>query len=331
MATGKVHTDRAEELFSDAEKQLRLTSLEEALRLLNLAEQEGFDPDRCAAHRWTCHMLRGDFEQAWSESQQIAQRGTPDPQQYWDGRPLRGRKILIRCLHGLGDTLQFIRYAPLIREQAQSLVIEAQPQLKPLLNEAHIADEVITWGEREPAWDQQIEVIELPRIFGTTVQSIPQNVPYLGVRSPYRGNHLTFGSRPLRVGIAWVAGAYNPARSIPFEELTPLFSLPGVCIFSLQGRAEQITELCDESTPVLSVAQMFRTLDLVISVDTMLAHLAGAMACPVWTLLPYECDWRWMTHREDSPWYPTMRLFRQPSPGDWHSVIQRVERRLRGW
>lgn len=312
------------ELFSAAEKQLRLRSLEQALRLFHVAEQQGFDPDACAAHRWTCHMLQGDFELAWRESERIAKRGNPDAQQYWNGRPLAGRKILIRCLHGLGDTLQFIRYAPLICKEARSLAIEAQPQLKLLLQESRIADEVITWGEPEPPWDQQIEVIELPRIFRTTIESIPKTVPYLHVRSREE-NHSDPAPRLLRVGIAWAAGTYNPARSIPLEELAPLFSTAHVCFFSLQGRAEQISELCDESTPVLSVAQTLKRLDLVIAVDTMLAHLAGAMARPVWTLLPYECDWRWMIQREDSPWYPTMRLFRQPQPGDWHSVIQRVQ------
>lgn len=327
MVSANMREVRPKELFTGAEKQLRRRSLEQALRLFDVAEQAGFDADACAAHRWTCHMLRGDFELAWRESERIAKRGNPDPQQFWDGQPLSGRKILIRCLHGLGDTLQFIRYAPLIRKEARSLAIEAQPQLKLLLQEAQIADEVITWGEQEPAWDQQIEVIELPRIFRTTIKSIPKNVPYLKVRS-HGEHHSNSGARALRVGIAWAAGTYNPARSIPLAEMAPLFSTPHVCFFSLQGCAEPIHELCDESTPVSAVAQILNTLDLVIAVDTMLAHLAGAMARPVWTLLPYECDWRWMIDRQDSPWYPTMRLFRQPRPEDWHSVIKRAQAAL---
>src|SRR5581483_7117340 len=124
-------------------------------------------------------MLAGDFESAWLESDAIARRGNPDPHRYWDGRPIDGRKVLLRCLHGLGDTIQFIRYARHIRERARSFAVEAQPRLKPLLIESRIAAHVFTWGEPEPEWDQQIEVVELPRIFRATVHTIPNDVPYL--------------------------------------------------------------------------------------------------------------------------------------------------------
>ncbi|MBV9156195.1 MAG: hypothetical protein JO097_08020 [Acidobacteriaceae bacterium] len=321
-----------ERLLIRAEEQLASMRIREALRLFRLAERAGCDPDSCAAGRWTCYMLCGDFESAWRESDAISNRGKPDPHRFWDGRPVHGRTVLIRCLHGLGDSIQFLRYAPLIRGEARRLIIEAQPTLKSLIQQSGLADEVITWGEPEPHWDQQIEIIELPRIFRTSVDSIPNHVPYLHAPvGPYER------SRPIRVGIVWASSVYNPARSVPLQEMAELFTVPGASFFTLQGGIEraqlepwskQIIDLYDESACVLAAAKNLNGLDLVISVDTMIAHLAGAMARPVWTLLPYECDWRWMLNRDDSPWYPTMRLFRQTSHRNWHTVIQRVRRAL---
>ena len=308
----------------------------EALRLFDFAEQANYDPDVCAAGRWICHMLSGNFELAWRESDAITARAKPDPNRFWDGRAFHNRSVLVRCLHGLGDTIQFVRYLPLLRKKARTVSIEVQPELKLLLQESHIADEVFTWGEPEPHWDQQIEVVELPRVFRTTLGSVPNQVPYLGLSAcpPVVGNH----ARDLRVGIVWTSSSFNPARSIPLEQLVPIFATPDVRFYSLQAGSErsqlatcavEVISLYDETACVLATAKAVNTLDLLISVDTMVAHLAGALARPVWTLLPYECDWRWMLAREDSPWYPTMRLFRQPKPSDWDPVIERVQSELR--
>lgn len=325
----------ADELFTSAGYELRRRRVAEALRLFTLAEQAGHDPDECAGARWIGHMLAGQFESAWQESDAIAARGKPDANRFWDGKPLHGRKVLIRCLHGLGDTLQFIRYVPLVRAIARSVTIEVQPALKLLLEQAQIADYVITWGEPEPAWDQQIEIIELPRIFRTTLDSIPSTVPYLKITDASECN----GSRPLRVGLVWASGSYNPARSVCFDQISQLLDVDRAAFHSLQAGDERrqiakcngrIVDLHDDSACLLDTAQKVNQLDLVITVDTMMAHLAGAMGRPVWTLLPYEGDWRWMLKREDSPWYPTMRLFRQLTPGDWSDVIGRVKRELEG-
>jgi hypothetical protein len=308
----------------------------EALRLFDLAEQANYDPDTCAGGRWTCHMLSGNFELAWRESDAITARANPDPNRFWDGQPFAARRVLVRCLHGLGDTIQFIRYIPLLREKARMVAIEVQPALKLLLQESRIADEVFTWGEREPDWDQQVEVVELPRVFRTTIDSIPNRVPYLDVPSasyisPYDG------SRAMRVGIVWASSSFNPARSLPLERIARIFATPAVRFYSLQAGAERmqletwptrITNLYDGTGCVLATAKALKGIDLLITVDTMVAHLAGALARPVWTLLPFECDWRWMLDREDSPWYPTMRLFRQPRPLDWDAVIERVQHEL---
>jgi hypothetical protein len=325
-----------EQLYIQASEQLQRMRVREALGLFEGAEEAHYDADTCAAGRWDCHMLLGDFESAWRESDFIASRGNPDPHRFWDGQPFANRRVLIRCLHGLGDTIQFIRYAPLIREQARTLTIEAQPTLKALLEQAHIADQIITWGEPEPDWDQQIEIIELPRIFRTTVQSIPNDVPYLTV--PRHQCVDVMQSADFRIGLVWASSNYDRERSMQFKDMAKLLDVAGACFFSLQAGPQcaelepwssQVARLYDGSLCVVPIAQKLMALDLVITVDTMMAHLAGAMGRPVWTLLPYRCDWRWMMKRGDSPWYPTMRLFRQERPGDWRSVIRQVARELR--
>lgn len=322
----------AQLFFAEAEQRLRSMRVPDAIDFYDLAESGGYDADACAGARWLCHMLLGDFERAWRESDVISSRGNPDMHRFWDGKPFDGRRVLIRCLHGLGDTIQFIRYAPFIRERARSLTIEAQPAMKLLIEASRLADHVITWGEPEPPWDQQIEVIELPRAFRTALNSIPNRVPYLHVPSA-PAITLYDGTRPLRVGIVWAASAYNPTRSMRLADLAPLFGTREVEFFSLQAGEERlelqqfpspVENLFDGSLCLLEAATKLKRLDLLIAVDTMMAHLAGALARPVWTLLPFHCDWRWMVGRQDSPWYPSMRLFRQPAPGAWQAVIDEV-------
>jgi hypothetical protein len=318
--------------FDSAESCLHSLAIDEAIQLYKMAEQAGYDPDICAGGRWICHMLRGRFETAWQESDAIAARGNPDRHRFWDGQPFEGRRVLIRCLHGLGDTIQYIRYARLIRERARSLTIEAQPALKSLLAQSQLADGVITWGEPEPFWDQQIEIVELPRIFRTTLETIPHNIPYLRARRPPARAQQN-GIERLRIGVVWASSTYNPARSIPFNRFARLFEATGASFFSLQAGEERaqlarwsqtVEDWQTDSACVVATAEKLNALDLLITVDTMIAHLAGALGRPVWTLLPFQCDWRWMLAREDSPWYPTMRLFRQPRPGDWDRVIAQV-------
>jgi hypothetical protein len=232
----------------------------------------------------------------------------------------------------LGDTIQFIRYVPAIRKRARSVAIEAQPRLKRLLANSGLADSVLTWGEPEPRWDQQVEVVELPRVFRATLDSIPSSVPYLKAEArPRKAAAARTGCST--VGIVWSAGDYDPARSIPLRQMARLFSIRDISFVSLQAgpaRADlepwcdRVPSLHEENACVRRDAQNLEHLDLLITVDTMVAHLAGALAIPVWTLLPFACDWRWMLDRDDSPWYPSMRLFRQPRAGDWKSVIDSV-------
>ena len=295
-----------------------------ALLAVDQAELLGYDADDCSALRWDCWMLLGDFERAWRESDAIAQRGRHDPHRFWDGLPFDGKRVILRCLHGLGDAIQFVRYAPLIRSRAQHLVVEAHPCLRRVLACVEGVDEVITWGEAAPrvppVWDSQVEVNELPRIFRTTVETIPAAVPYLRVGS----------ARPKsrRAGVIWSSSQWNPARSAPIEPLLQAFSGTGWELVSLQHGPDRdrIPTASPNEGDVFDTAVDMLGMDLIVSVDTMTAHLAGALALPVFVLLPFQADWRWMLHREDSPWYPTMRLFRQPKPGDWESALTELRR-----
>lgn len=307
-----------------------------ALCMFDCAERMGADPAQCAGGRWECWMLLGDFARAWQESGKIP-ADFRDPNRLWDGTPLCGKRVMIRCLHGYGDTIQFCRYLPLLATEAKWLMVEAEERICGLLRGVAGADHVITWGRnappREPDWDVQAEIMELPRIFRTTADTIPNRVPYIEIPTSTTG----IGDRGpslLRVGLAWTSGPFNPARSIDAEQLAPLFQVPGFDFVSLHQNNDPPSRAlsCRWLAAVSSIegtALAIRELDLVISVDTMVAHLAGALGKPVWTMLPFQADWRWMLDRQDSPWYPTMRLFRQPRPGDWEPVIAEVAETLR--
>jgi hypothetical protein len=285
-------------------------------------------------------MRRGAFEAAWTISDAVLQARAGVPcwhwprhlQYIWDGTPLAGKRVLVRCYHGLGDTIQFIRYAPLIKDIAREVIIWAQPALLPLLRTVHGIDRLLPLHDGAPdvEYDVDVESMELPHIFRTTLATIPAEIPYL---------HLAPAalSRPRRlaVGLVWAAGDWEQARrSIPFPLLAPLAAVPSVALYILQrGPAldhyQHGVGILFSSDDVVEAAGIMRALDLVISVDTMPAHLAGALGVPVWTLLDAAADWRWMDGREDSPWYPTMRLFRQACPGAWEPVIARVVAELR--
>jgi hypothetical protein len=288
---------------------------------------------------WMEHMRRGNFAAAWEVSDAaLRQRGGqscahwPRHQQYvWDGRPLAGKRVLIRCYHGLGDTVQFIRYVPLVKSMAREVIVWAQPALLPLLASLRGIDRALPLhdGAPEIAYDVDVEVMELPYVFRSTPASLPARVPYLG-----SGRTMPPSRDRLRVGLVWSAGDWDLRRSIPFDVLRALFECEGVEFHALQrGAAAEairaVPSVRDSGTDdVALTATAMSALDLMISVDSFPVHLAGALGVPTWLLLPEPADWRWMTDRPDSPWYPTMRLFRQPRPGAWASVVARVAREL---
>jgi hypothetical protein len=297
----------------------------------------GLAPIPSMADDWLSRMRRGDFAGAWKicDAARTRRAGTtcwdwPRHLQWvWSGEPLDGKRVLIRCYHGLGDTIQFIRYAPFVKRIASRVIVWAQPSLLPLLRGVAGIDEMLPLhdGAPEADYDVDIEVMELPHVFRTTMQTIPRKVPYLRVEgAPLRA--------PFAVGLVWRAGDWDDRRAVRLEQIMSLAGVPGVALYALQrdlapGEGNAPFVVVAERDDPLGTARAMRSLDLVISVDSMPAHLAGALGVPVWTLLPAEADWRWMQDRDDSPWYPTMRLFRQSRVGAWEPVIERVARQLR--
>jgi len=310
----------------------------EDIESFDSAQRLGYDATECAAARWECWMQLGHFEQAWQESDFITSTGAEDSNRFWDGRSWDGQRVMLRCLHGLGDTIQFIRYAPLLKKTCRSLTVQTHPQLLRLIENAPAIDQACTWGpdhlENDSSWDMQMEITELPRAFRTTLATIPATTPYLHVPRERRDWAASFCERSpkMRVGLAWECGPWDLARSISLTQLAPLLSYANCSFYSLQKGANvndartpvKIDDLESNSTDILDTAAFVCNLDLVVAVDTMTAHLAGAVGCPVWILLPARADWRWMVERSDTPWYPKARLFRQQRSGDWSGVIEEI-------
>ena len=298
-------------------------------------------------------LLRGELREGWDlyeerfaiDARRGAARRFAVPR--WTGKePLEGRSILLWAERGLGDTLQFCRYAPLIRERGAAVTLEVQPRLEALLASQFDDLRVVGTNEHAGEFDYECPLLSLPRAFGTEPATIPGQVPYLGVdkgaverwvqRLPVDGS--------LRVGIAWQGQMeaernWARGRSIPLAALEPLASLPGVRLISLQtgpgaaqldsvGFADRILSFGEglDAGPgaFMDTAAIIMSLDLVISSDSAVAHLAGALGVPVWVALHTTSEWRWLLDRSDSPWYPTMRLFRQPAAGDWQAVVSEI-------
>jgi hypothetical protein len=324
--------------YNKGQQLLAERRVKEALECFHAAHQSGFDANQCAAARWTCWMLAGCFERAWEESDRIAASGASDPHRFWNGESWSGKRVMIRCLHGLGDTIQFIRYVPLLKKTCARIVVQAHPQLTTLLEGVPGVDHVMTWerGEAEPEWDLQMEVNELPRIFRTTIQSLPADIPYIQLpQERVNWAAARFSERQgLRIGICWRSGLWDSSRSIPLKEFVKLATRQNHQFFNLQdnaGTTVSVHQMSMDDFEVRDLAAVMAHLDLVITADTMAAHLAGALGLPVWILLPFCADWRWMLDRQDTPWYPNARLFRQRSRGDWTTVMADVEQELRSY
>jgi hypothetical protein len=255
---------------------------------------------------------------------------------------------LLIAEQGLGDTIQFVRYAPLVKKLGSTVLVECQKPLLNLLATCPGVDERISKGTAVPAFDMYAPLSCLPRLFKTTLETIPANVPYLSADarlvSEWRGRLRCVEG--FKIAIAWQGNPDYRAdreRSIPLGQFSRLADLPGVRLISLQkGRGvEQLAlvrerfdiieftnELDEQGGAFSDSAAILANLDLVITPDTSIAHLAGALGVPVWVALPYVPDWRWLLDRSDSPWYPTMRLFRQKKAGDWAGVFEEIRATL---
>jgi tetratricopeptide (TPR) repeat protein len=342
-----------------------LASFDQSLRLRP-------DYAKARAFRSLALLLTGDYARGLAEYEarreiegHFADRSAGRPQ--WDGSDPAGKTVLLHAEQGLGDTIHFVRYAPLLAARGARVVVQCQPPLKSLL-EASLTPRgvwrVVADGEAVPEFDLHCPLPGLPHRFGTRVETIPADVPYL-TAPPERvdvwrrqieqeetlppspgtpGEGGGEGRPPIRVGIAWAGAPGNRndrRRSGTLGMFEPLARVPGVRLYSLQKGETAAADLVSRPagmavegwgnrfTDFADTAAAVTNLDLVVCVDTSVAHLAGALGKRVWTLLPFAPDWRWMLGRADSPWYPTMRLFRQPAPGDWSAVFEAVESALR--
>lgn len=254
----------------------------------------------------------------------------------WDGSDPRGKRIVLVTEQGFGDSIQFIRYAAHLAARGASIDIVCEPPLVRLFSRLECVGRVVPKGEALPEHDAYAPLLELPRLVKTGLRTIPAQVPYLSAKSaPARGG-------PPVIGIVWCGSRDHErdrSRSVPLELFLPLLSNIGARFASLQvgpGAADLartgidalVVDLAPRIRDFADTADLIAGIDLVISVDTATAHLAGALGRPVWTLLSYAPDWRWLLGRDDSPWYPTMRLFRQEAPADWGPVFRQVETAL---
>ena len=323
---------------------------EEGLRALRRVVT--LDPDTAKARmNEACALLAmGRYELGWKAMEarwDIAAHRAPSVLRHadhrrWRGRgKLAGRTLLLHAEQGLGDTLQFVRYAPLLARRGATVIVEAQAPLTALLRGMAGVAAAVAIGEAVPPFDLQCPLMSLPLACRTTLASIPAEVPYLAApadRLAAWQQRLGRHGRRRRIGLVWSGNpdhSHNHLRSIPLAVLLPLLVRPD-CEFHVAqtqiGQADRAVldanrQLVDHSARLADFADtaaLLSLMDLVISVDTSVAHLAGALARPTWLLLPFSAEWRWLIGRQDSPWYPTMRLFRQPTPGAWDSVVGAV-------
>ena len=312
------------------------------------------DPNNAEAHfnKSLCLLLLGRLESGWRLYEWRKRRRPPIadrvlPQPSWRGTPaLKGQSLLLHSEQGLGDTLQFCRYALIAEACGARVVLSVPSPLQRLLRTLGSSIDVVVAGS-EPATDWHSPLLSLPAAFGTTLQSIPAQIPYLSAE-PERVERWRrhIGSEGLRIGIAWQGrvGKADLGRSFPLEHLQWIGSVAGVRLISLQKdrgaeqlqalpagmRVESLGEDFDRGPDAfLDTAAVMECVDLVIACDTAVAHLAGALGRPVWIALRHVPDWRWMLERSDSPWYRTARLFRQARAGDWNGVFEQMRRELR--
>ncbi len=293
------------------------------------------------ASGWAQAIRAGDFARAWAindrDLREVAHppkhTGPRHRQRIWRGEDLKNKHVLVRCYHGLGDTIQFLRFIGPLREIARSVTLWCQPELLSLVENAPGVDRAFPLHDGTPEVDFEvdIEIMEVPHAIRARHEQVEMCVPYLAlppvVVPPLRGE------QGLAVGLVWKVGEWDKRREVPAALLRGL-AVPGVTLYSVQRGAsvEEISVIgaLEISTPdMAALGHRLRQLDLLVCVDTMVAHLAGALGCEAWVLLHTDCDWRWPQSGARSLWYPSLRLFHQKKPGDWGSATSEVRCALR--
>jgi tetratricopeptide (TPR) repeat protein len=311
------------------------------------------DPNHPDAHSNLSYglILNGEYEEGWEEYEwrwrcpkfPSPRRNFPQP--LWNGEDLNGKRVLVYAEQGLGDAIQFVRYVPLMAQRGAKVVVECQPPLVTLFRTVEGIGELIPQGRVLPQVDYQIPMLSLPRAFKTRVDTVPANIPYVHPDETHVEQwQQRLGERDesLRVALVWAGTPTHlndRHRSIPLAKLAPLSRVANVKWCSLQfgPRAREARppglELIDVASEIRDFADsaaLLSAVDLLITVDTSPAHLAGALGRPVWMLSPFNGDWRWGVEGETTPWYPTMRIFRQEKFGVWENVIERLATELAG-
>jgi tetratricopeptide (TPR) repeat protein len=342
----EAHNNLAITLVALGDAEDGLASFAEALRLRP-------DYPKARTNRALALLQTGDYEQGWREyewrwrTEDFKRRDFGKPR--WDSTSLAGRTILLHAEQGLGDTVQFIRYAALVQERGGRVLVEAPARLLPLLRRCPGIDDWIAQGQPLPDFDVETPLLSLPALVGTTQETVPAAVPYLSAEPALQARWAEElrAIEGFKVGIAWQGSRTyrgDRSRSIALRHFAPLACLPGVRLVSVQKGygSEQLAALAEEwgivdlgqrldegAGAFVDTAAVLTQVDLVVCSDTSVAHLAGALAAPVWLALASACDWRWGLRGEETPWYPTMRLFRQQRAGDWNEVFMRLAEQLR--
>ncbi|MDB5171427.1 MAG: glycosyl transferase family 9 [Phycisphaerales bacterium] len=308
-------------------------------------------PDSAIAHvcLGLALLLKGEFPEGWREFEwrwrtaEFRTRRRHFTQPLWDGGDLQGKRILLHAEGGLGDAIQFVRYLPAVAARGGRIVLEATPQLRRLFAALPHVQQFVPAREPLPDFDVHCPLMSLPLVLNTTLATVPAPLPYLSpdpeLAARWR-SRMPAECTVFKVGLVWAGRAYpDPGRSIEPELLVLLRQLSGTWMCSLQRYESPMAQIAAppgmglvdwtaELPDLADTAALISELDLVITVDTVIAHLAGAMGKRVWVLLQFAPDWRWLLDRQDCPWYPTMRLFRQPSMGEWESAVREVAREL---
>lgn len=310
-------------------------------------------PDNISAryHLGLCQLVAGNYAQGWLGLElRNAVGGRADPTigpdvPRWEGQPLKGKSLLMLAEQGLGDRIQFVRYAALAAEAGATVYLKCDSTLKAILGTVPGIEAASDDNDDFPDLDFQVPMLSMPMLFNTTVDTIPQTSPYITAPQKARedwATRLQAANGALRVGLVWAGNPDNKTdrkRSVPLQMLIPLLQTPGVDFYSLQigAAAAQLETLPTGIRPgqmfpepqlFTEVAAALCNLDLVITVDTAIAHLAGALGVPVWTMISLVPDWRWGQSGPGSTWYDSMRLFRQPTIGDWPTVIENIKSEL---
>lgn len=345
-------------LYSYANCLLRMEQLQDAMDLYLRVRELQPNQARGTFAPAAVLLMDGQYEMGWAayESRYNMSAFKPNvpnvKERLWDGSPLNGRRLLVHVEQGFGDTIQFVRYLPMLQERLGTggkIIFLCEPETYRLLGTVEGVDEIYHIREKDVqiVYDVQVPLLSLPHRFGTRVESVPSSVPYVKVPdAAKRDQPLPRTDKAMvKAGIVWTGRpthSDNLYRSIPLEELSSLFDIEGVDFHSLQigngvsdfkaiaGNRDNLFDHSDEIKDFADTAAILSELDVLVSVDTAVCHLAGALGKDVWTMVPFGGEWRWLRNREDTPWYPTMRLVRQRILGDWGMVIERIREGLEG-